>query len=212
MATLKNPAFPANVAISERLYLIHLPLLEGMTRRSARQYRFSEEDRLDLIAAASLRIAKTDWRKHLRRDMKYIRKNFGTKSSYTLEICQRVLYSYSKTLILNAVIDECKRLRIGGLTGLWLTPIAEMPFQDAELPDEGRDGLPDAQAAKQIYEFAQAALTSEELTVVRLTHGFDGGESRRVEQVMRETGRSRDDVLSLLSSAESKLREKCGLK
>jgi DNA-directed RNA polymerase sigma subunit (sigma70/sigma32) len=129
---------------------------------------------------------------------------------------------YAFTIIRKSMLDEVRRLRCMGRTGLGLHPVDTIDplhrivedAEDATSDDEwsvddsvfARDGQENRYAAHQIAQRAFIVLTPEEWSCVSLAYGFDGGGIRTPTQVAREAGLPRKKTQELLDGAMEKMK------
>lgn len=226
---------PTNVAICSAIIKRNHDRIIGASFKIGRRYNLLPEDREELVSHVHFKISKVDWRQKFHNNLLWVRINVVHPSAnWTPEEIAKVMNGYAYTLIQKSMLDEVRRIKCGGLSGLGLHPIAglganSLPLagithhlhndfgfddyreklegeSDFQTLEPGADGQADRTAANQVAELARQMLTAEEWICVSLAFGFDGGDSRTPTQVAREAKLPRKRAQELLDSAMGKLR------
>lgn len=161
-------------------------LIVGTSYKLGVRYRLTVEDRQDLISSANYSISKVDWCETMKRNSD--------------------IMGYAKVLVLNSLREELRRIRSNGFRGVSMI-IASLPPLEDNPPEIEAHFQEDQIISSQIAEVAAEILSPEEWETLRLTHGFDGGGSRTLDQVAREMKIPRREAAALLEQAMSKMRE-----
>lgn len=224
----KKVRLPSNQIIVTAVIHRFKDRIIGASFNIGRRYLLQPEDREELISHVHMKIARVDWRRVFRADMPWVSQHYPKhRATWKAEEVAQVMNGYCYTLIKKSMLDEVRRIKCGGLSGMGLHKLDEIrPHDDWGLDkfrmdteesdwdtqEPSADGLGDRHAAQQITEMVQRGLTIEEWTVVRLSYGFDGGGTRTPTQVAREAQLPRKRVQELLDGAMSKMRDTVGAK
>jgi DNA-directed RNA polymerase specialized sigma24 family protein len=220
----KTVRLPTNPNIAAAIIERFKDRIIGASYNIGRRYQLHPEDREELISHVHMKIARTDWRRVFRANMRWIIKNYPRhRVTWTAEEIAggRVFNGYVYTTIQKSMLDEVRRIKCVGFSGMGLhkldtiRPLDDYGFDqfreesessDFETREPSADGIVDRSAAAQIAKMAKESLSPEEWKVCSLSFGFDGGSSRTPTQVAREAQMPRKLVQSLLDSALSKMR------
>lgn len=219
---MKRLILPTNPAIAAAIIERFKNRIIGASFNIGRRYQLHPEDREELISHVHMKIARTDWRRVFKANQRWVKKNYPRHRAkwLPLEIAM-VCNGYVYTTIQKSMLDEVRRIRCVGFSGMGLHPIDTIrPYDDYGFDDfrqqseasdwetiePSADGIVDRSAAQQIAEMAESSLSPDEWIVCSLSFGFDGGGSRTPTQVAREARKPRKEVQALLVTALSKIR------
>lgn len=214
----KSFRLPSNQSIVAALVGRFHDRIVGASYNIGRRYLLQPEDREELVSHVHMKIAKVDWRRIFREDMAWIAQHHPKhKPTWASPEVAQVMNGYAYTLIRKSMLDEVRRIKCGGITGLGLHPLDSIrPHKDDgldfslesewETEEPSADGIGDRQAATQVAEMAKRDLSPDEWSVCELSFGFDGGGTRTPTQVAREAGMPRKRVQQLIEAAMGKMR------
>lgn len=188
----RRPSRGGNQAIASELHSKFSGLIQAVSFKMGVTYSLAKEDREDLVATVTMKIFAVDWG-HLHAE------SGGTSPE-----------NYCRSLILNSMRKEVRRIKQNGFRGLESHgPLTEIPQPcDDPMPESGVDGLEGRLSASEVAAKAQALLDPAEFMVVEMLFGFDGGGERTIEQTAKELGISRREVSDLSLRSIEKLRSR----
>jgi len=169
------------------------PLIQAISLKMGVTYSLAKEDREDLVAQVTMKIFAVDW-------VTLHQESNGRDPS-----------DYCRSLILNSMRKEVRRIKANGFRGLGTMEVGHIPQpEDVELTEsEKKQPSEESElehAARDLARKAQAVLTPAQLAVVEMLFGFDGGGERSIEQTAKELGISRREVSELSITAIEALR------
>lgn len=216
---------PVNTAICNAIIERNHDRIIGASFNIGRRYNLLPEDREELISHVHFKLTKVDWRMKFRANLWWVRRNVvHPRANWTPEEVAKVMNGYCYTLIRKSMLDEVRRIKCGGLSGLGLHGLDEIQPHDPYGFDDYREKLEGAEPqefetlepsangqahrteANQVAELARQMLSVDEWICVSFAFGFDGGGTRTPTQVAREAGLARKQTQELLDSAMGKLK------